>query len=71
MITAIETINSYLNTFIWGVPAIVCIIGVGLYLSIGTGFILLRKFGYAMKATLGRMFEKKAGKYRYRYLNQI
>ena len=59
MISVIETINNYLNTFIWGVPAIVCIIGVGLYLSIGTGFIQLRKFGYAMKATLGRMFEKK------------
>ena len=58
MITAIETINNYLNTFIWGIPAIVCIIGVGLYLSIGTGFIQIRKFGYALKQTIGRMFEK-------------
>ena len=58
MITAIETINNYLNTFIWGIPAIVCIIGVGLYLSIGTGFIQIRKFGYALKSTIGRMFHK-------------
>ena len=59
MYEIIETINGYLNGFIWGVPAIVCIIGVGLYLSCRTGFIQLRKFGYAIRTTIGRMFKKK------------
>lgn len=59
MVEMIETVNGYLNDFIWGVPAMVCIIGVGLYLSIRTGFIQVRKFPYALKTTVGRMFKKK------------
>ncbi len=37
----------------------ICIIGVGLYLTIRTRCIQVRKFGYAMKTTLGRIFDKK------------
>ncbi|MGN0464953.1 MAG: alanine/glycine:cation symporter family protein [Lachnospiraceae bacterium] len=59
MLQLIETINSAVNNFIWGVPAMICIIGVGLYLSIRLGFIQLRKFPYAMKVTIGRMFRKR------------
>ena len=39
MLHTIETINSAVNNFIWGIPAMVCIIGVGLYLSIRTHFL--------------------------------
>lgn len=59
MLQLIEQINTAVNNFVWGVPAMVCIIGVGLYLSLRTGFIQLRKFPYAMKCTLGRMFKKR------------
>ena len=59
MLNAIETINTAVNNFIWGVPAMVCIIGVGLYLSIRTGFLQIRKFPYAIRTTIGRMFRKK------------
>lgn len=55
----IKQINDAVNSFVWGVPAMVCIIGVGLWLSWRTGFIQIRKFGYALKTTLGRMFHKK------------
>ena len=41
------------------VPAMVCIIGVGLLLSVRTGFIQIRKFPYAIKTTIGRMFRKR------------
>ena len=34
MLSTIESINSAVNNFIWGVPAMICIIGVGLYLTI-------------------------------------
>ena len=37
----------------------VCIIGVGLYLTIRTNFLQIRKFPYAIKTTIGRMFRKK------------
>ena len=58
MLDIIESVNSAINNFIWGVPAMICIIGVGLYLSIRTGFVQIRKFGYAMRSTVGRMFKK-------------
>lgn len=59
MLSTIEEVNSVVNNFIWGVPAMICIIGVGLYLSIRTRFLQIRKFPYAMKVTLGRMMKKK------------
>ena len=59
MLQTIESINNAVNNFIWGVPAMICIIGVGLYLSLRTGFIQIRKFPYALKTTLGRFFKKK------------
>lgn len=58
MLEIVETINKYLNDFIWGVPAMACILGVGLYLAVRTNCLQIRKFGYAMKSTVGRMFRK-------------
>ena len=59
MLETFEKINSAVNGFVWGVTAMVCIIGVGLLLSIRTRFIQFRKFGYTFKVTLGRIFHKK------------
>ena len=59
MLKTIEMINTAVNNFIWGVPAMICIIGVGLYLSFRTRFIQIRKFKYALKNTVGRMFRKQ------------
>lgn len=55
----IVRVNEAVNGFVWGVPAMVCIIGVGLWLSVGTGFLQIRKFGYAMKTILGKVFSKE------------
>ena len=59
MFELITKVNGAVNSFIWGIPAMICIIGVGLYLSIRTGFIQIRRFVYAIKQTLGKIFEKK------------
>ena len=59
MLETIKMINTAVNDFIWGVPAMICIIGVGLYLSCRTHFIQIRKFPYAIKVTIGRIFRKK------------
>ena len=59
MLQTIESVNTAINNFIWGVPAMICIIGVGLYLSIRMKFIQIRKFPMAMKQTIGKVFEKK------------
>lgn len=59
MLQLIESVNSAVNNFIWGVPAMICIIGVGLYLSCRTGFIQLRRFSYSIRCTIGRIFRKR------------
>ena len=59
MLNTITQINTAVNNFVWGVPAMICIIGVGLYLSCRLRFIQIRKFFYIMKITIGKMFRKK------------
>lgn len=58
MLEMIKNINDVVNGLVWGVPAMACIIGVGILLSVRTKFIQFRKFSYAMKATLGKIFKK-------------
>ena len=62
MLDKIAEINKLVNSFIWGVPAMVCIIGVGLLLSVRTRFLQIRKFGVAMKNTVGKIFDKTKAK---------
>ena len=59
MLEIIKSVNSVVNNFIWGVPAMICIIGVGLLLSVRTKFLQIREFPYAMKQTIGKIFDKK------------
>lgn len=59
ILETIATVNTAVNNFVWGIPAMVCIIGVGLLLSVRTHFLQIRKFPYAIKTTIGRMFRKK------------
>ncbi len=59
MIEIITRVNQVVNNFIWGLPAMVCILGVGLLLSVRTNFLQIRKFPYAIKTTLGRIFKRK------------
>ena len=58
----IASINSVVNSFIWGVPAMICIIGVGILLTVRTRCIQVRKFGVAMKNTIGKIFDKTQAK---------
>ncbi len=55
----IEKINSLVNGFIWGAPAMVCIIGVGLLLSVKTRFVQVRRFKDSLKETIGKIFNKQ------------
>jgi len=59
MLNFIANVNSAVNNFIWGVPAMICIVGVGIFLSVKTHFIQVRKFGISMKRTIGKIFDKK------------
>ena len=58
MINVITNVNSTINGFVWGLPMMVLILGVGVYLSVRCGFPQFRHFVHIMKNTLGKAFEK-------------
>ena len=58
MLQTIAEINDIINGLVWGAPAMICIIGVGILLSVRTGFIQFRKFPYAIKSILGKLLKK-------------
>ena len=58
MIELITQINSTINGFVWGIPMMVLILGVGVYLSIRCGFPQFTHFAHIMKNTIGKAFEK-------------
>ena len=43
------------NRIVWGVPALVLILGVGLYVSVWTGFIQFRLFPRALREFIRKM----------------
>ena len=59
MLETIKQINDNVNSFVWGVPAMICIVSAGLLLSFRTRFLQFRKFGYTLRVTIGRIFQKK------------
>ena len=51
-----------IDGWVWGPVLLILLVGTGIYLSISMGFPQFRRFGYAMKNTIGKMFSKqKAG----------
>ena len=54
----IEEIVSWLNGIAWGPWMLLLLVGTGVYLSCRVGFLQFRKFGYAMKNTIGKVFQK-------------
>jgi len=62
MLDKIAEINSKINGFVWGIPMMILILGVGVYLSLRCGFPQFSHFGYIMKNTFGKIFEKSEKK---------
>lgn len=54
----IRSINAEINNIVWGPIMLTLLIGAGLFLSMKTGFLQFRKFGYMMKNTLLGIFSK-------------
>lgn len=57
---AFEGVLKSISNFLWGVPLAGLVVGSGLILTLVTGFIIYRKFGFVMKNTFGKMFDKTA-----------
>jgi AGCS family alanine or glycine:cation symporter len=58
MVNLILQINSKLNEFLWGPLLIIAILGIGVYLSLGTRFVQIFRLPFVFKQTL---IKKKKG----------
>ena len=54
----IGRVNDWINGLVWGIPMLVLIVGTGIFLTFRNRVVQLRRFGYAMKNTLGKIFKK-------------
>ena len=57
----ISDINSAVNNVVWGVPALVLLIGTGILMTVLTGFFQFRRFGHMWSNTIGGLFKKEKG----------
>ena len=62
-IDGLTNVNGAINGVVWGIPMLVLLVGTGIMLTIRTKGLQFRKFGYAMRNTIGKVFQKQeAGK---------
>lgn len=62
------TVLQHINSFIWGVPALVLILGVGIFISFRTGFVQIRFFPRSMRRFVSLFSKKKGDNSSYRSL---
>ena len=55
----VTDVNSAVGSFAWGPVMLLLLVGTGIYLTIRTGCIQVRRFGYIMKNTVGSLFKKQ------------
>lgn len=55
-------INDTINSFVWGIPLIVIILGVGIYYSVRLGFPQVTKIKHIFNNTIKKVFSKSSGK---------
>ncbi|WP_208560487.1 alanine/glycine:cation symporter family protein [Marinilactibacillus kalidii] len=51
-------VNEFVNDIVWGWPLLLLIFGTGIFLTAYTGFVSFRKFGYIIRQTFFKMFNK-------------
>ncbi|HWI17800.1 MAG TPA: sodium:alanine symporter family protein [Vicinamibacterales bacterium] len=60
MIDTITAANGWLNSYVWGWPMIVLLVGTGLLLTILTGGVQFRYLGFALREVLGKINQKSS-----------
>ena len=58
-LTAIYNALSALNSFLWGIPILVVLVGGGIVLTFFIGGVQFRRFGFIMKNTVGTLFDRE------------
>jgi AGCS family alanine or glycine:cation symporter len=58
MLEQIAAWNTWLNSYVWGWPTIVLLLGSGVLLTFVTGGIQFRRLGFALREVLGKVTQK-------------
>lgn len=59
MVDKIASVNGVINNIVWGVPALILLIGTGILMTVLTRGFQFTHFGHMMKETVGGLFKKK------------
>ncbi|SES74070.1 alanine or glycine:cation symporter, AGCS family [Natronincola peptidivorans] len=57
-VNTIESLNSTINGLVWGPYMLILLVGTGVFFSFKTNFLQIREFGFTMKETLMKIFDK-------------
>jgi len=57
----IQHLNAVLNGYVWGCPMIVLLMGTGLLLTVLTGFVQVRRLGFALRELQGKITQRGGG----------
>ena len=57
---SVANVNDVVNGVVWGVPALVLLIGTGILMTVLTKFFQFRRFGHMWKTTIGGLFKNKS-----------
>jgi len=58
MIDNLLVVNQAINGFVWGPVMLIALVGVGVYVTVRTGFIQFRRFGLMCRETLAKIFHR-------------
>lgn len=58
MLDIISQINNAVNNVVWGVPALILLIGTGVLMTVRSRFFQFTHFGHALSETIGSLFKK-------------
>ncbi len=48
----VESVNSFVNSLVWGMPVVILILGTGILLTVRTNFLQVRHFGESLNTTI-------------------
>lgn len=61
LLQAILKINDAVNAVVWGPPLMILLVGMGVVLTIATRGVQFRRFPFALREVLGKLFQKDSG----------
>ena len=56
----LASVNGKINGVVWGVPALILLIGTGILMTVITRFFQFTRFGHMWKNTIGGLFRHKS-----------